>query len=435
MDWRQLRKDKAEVVAAWRAIDELAQSEDRDLTAEETGQIEQLEARLEAVDAKISAAEADDRRRAKLAEAEQSLRDAKPLRLETQKAGRDEPDLRTPLDKLKAFTAAGMSRQEALQRIADQPRGEYAKQFDRWVSGSQAALQMDSDASGGFLVVPEQFLARLIQDLDRLIQIRQLATVLPLGNAESIGAPSLDTDMGDPTWTSELSAGSEDTSIVFGKRRLTPRPLARYIKVSKDLLRSSALSVEALVRERMAYKFAYVVETAFMTGTGANSPLGLFTAADAGISTTQDVSTDNTATSITADGLINAKYKLEGQWLNRGGLRWVFHRDAVKQIRKLKDGDGQYLWAPGIAGDRPDTILNVPVIMSEFAPNTFTASQYVGLIGDLSYYWIAESMTLEMQRVSELFALTNQDGFIGRLKLDGMPVLEKAFARIQLAAS
>ena len=56
----------------------------------------------------------------------------------------------------------------------------------------------------------------------------------------------------------------------------------------------------------------------------------------------------------------------------------------------------------------------------------------MGLIGDLSYYWIAENMQLDIQRLVELGALTNQDYFIGRLKLDGMPVLEKAFVRVKL---
>jgi HK97 family phage major capsid protein len=292
---------------------------------------------------------------------------------------------------------------------------------------------MSSDIGGGFLVAPEQFVAQLIQDIDRMVWFRQFATVIPLQGAESLGVPSLATDIADTVWTTELAVGTEDTSLAFGKRRLTPHPLAKYIKVSKDLLRSAALSVEAIVRERLAYKFGTVQETAFMTGTGAGSPLGIFTASDNGITTSQDVATDNTATTITADGLINAKYGLEAQWLGSPNLRWVFHRDAVKMIRKLKDGDGQYLWNPGLATDRPDTILNVPVLVSEYAPNTFTASKYVGLIGDLSYYWIAETMSVEIQRLIELGALTNQDYFIGRAMLDGMPVLEKAFVRVTLS--
>jgi HK97 family phage major capsid protein len=112
-------------------------------------------------------------------------------------------------------------------------------------------------------------------------------------------------------------------------------------------------------------------------------------------------------------------------------LRWVFHRDAIKQIRKLKDGNGQYLWTPGLSGT-PDMICEVPFIMSEYAPNTFTSGLYVGIIGDFTYYWIAEALGMQMKRLNELYAETNQVGFIGRMEVDGMPVLEEAFVRVKL---
>ncbi len=70
---------------------------------------------------------------------------------------------------------------------------------------------------------------------------------------------------------------------------------------------------------------------------------------------------------------------------------------------------------------------------SEYAPNTFTTGLYVGLLGDLSYYWIADALSMTVQRLEELYAATNQVGFIGRLETDGMPVLEEAFVRVKLA--
>ena len=72
--------------------------------------------------------------------------------------------------------------------------------------------------------------------------------------------------------------------------------------------------------------------------------------------------------------------------------------------------------------------------MSEYAPHTFTASQYVGIIGDFSNYWIADALDMEMQRLLELFAATNQIGLIGRMESDGMPVLSEAFVRVQLSS-
>jgi HK97 family phage major capsid protein len=71
--------------------------------------------------------------------------------------------------------------------------------------------------------------------------------------------------------------------------------------------------------------------------------------------------------------------------------------------------------------------------MSEYAPSTFTTGLYVGILGDFSKYWIVDALDMEMQRLVELYAATNQIGFIGRKETDGMPCLEEAFVRVTLA--
>ena len=245
-----------------------------------------------------------------------------------------------------------------------------------------------------------------------------------------MGVPTLDTDPADADWTSELATGSEDSDMAFGKRSLTPHPLAKRIKVSRKLIRAVPSS-EGLVRTRLAYKFGISQEKGFLTGTGAGQPLGVFTASSDGISTSRDVSTGNTATLIKFDGLKEAKYTLKGQYWPRA--RWIFHRDGVKQIAKLKDGEGQYVWAESVRVGEPDRLLGFPSMMSEYAPNTFTTGLYVGILGDFANFWIVDALTFELQMLQELYAETNQVGLIGRLETDGMPVLEEAFVRVKLA--
>ncbi|MFH2075697.1 MAG: phage major capsid protein, partial [Pseudomonadota bacterium] len=130
-------------------------------------------------------------------------------------------------------------------------------------------------------------------------------------------------------------------------------------------------------------------------------------------------------------GLINALYSLKAQYHNR--VSWIFHRDAIKMLRKIKDGDGQYVWQQSVQAGQPDLILSKPYKMSEYCPNTFTTGLYVGIVGDYKHYWIADALDMRVQRLNELYAATNQIGFIGRLESDGMPVLEEGFARIKLA--
>lgn len=295
------------------------------------------------------------------------------------------------------------------------------------------ALNMASDPEGGFLMAPQQFVTQLLQNVDDMVFIRSLATVQQITTAESLGVPTLDTDLADAEWTSEIGTGSQDDALRFGKRELRPNPLAKRVKVSRTLLRRAALNPETIVRERMAYKFGVTAEKAYMTGDGNKKPLGLFTASPDGIPTTRDVQTGS-ATGFTGDGLIEAKYTLKGQYWNNA--RWLFHRDAIKLIRKLRDdtggaGVGNYIWQPGLANDRPDTILDLPYLVSEFAPNTFTTGLYAGMLADFSFYWIADALSMEVQRLVELYAETNQVGFIGRLETDGMPVKPEAFIRLK----
>lgn len=446
MTLTEVLQAKGEAVKAYREIIDRCDAEKRQATAEETGQLDKLEEALKGHNDFIEKANKEKQRREFLSGQQESLREPV-LPSSLRRAGTDgentKADTRSFVEKLTDYMDEGMTRREAIDRIAKHSdersrlQSRVTSQYFRTgridhAMMDRAALRMDDDAAGGFLVVPEQFLARLIADLDRSVLIRGLATIIPLTSAESLGVPTRSADIADSDWTTELAVGDADTALAFGKRRLTPHPLAKYILVSKELLRSAALSVESIIRDRMSYKFGTTEETAFMTGHGSGRPLGIFTASASGISTGRDISTDNTTTAITADGLINAKYAFESQWIGNPNMRWIFHRDAVKMIRKLKDGNGQYLWQPGLTSDRPDSILDVTVLMSEYAPNTFTTGQYVGIIGDFSYYWIAENMSLDIQHLMELGALTNQDYFIGRMKLDAMPILENAFVRVKL---
>lgn len=298
-------------------------------------------------------------------------------------------------------------------------------------------LQMDADTQGGFLVAPQEFSAALIQAVDDQVWIRQFATIETVTNAEGLGIASLDSDPADPDWTAEIATGTTDTAMKFGKRELKPHPLAKRAKISNKLIRASRLAVEAKVIERLSYKFGIAVEKAYLLGTGVEQPLGIFIASTDGISTGRDVATGNSTTAIGADGVIEAKFKLKGNYWAKA--RWLYHRDALKGIMKLKDTNGQYLWVFSGIGQRglqdgmPDTLLGLPTHLSEYVPNTFTTGKYVGVVGDISKYGIVDALTLQLQRLIELYAESNQVGYIGRLETDGMPLLEEAFARVTLA--
>jgi HK97 family phage major capsid protein len=406
----ELRQRRAALIGEARAILDAADAEKRGLTAEERQEYDRMQDDVDALAEDITRAERQER-------------------LETDLQGSADP-----VAGHRDLPGQQAGAQDGPVAVNAQP--EYADAFRKYLlSGHMApqfhgALQVDNDVGGGYLV-PSELSQQIIRAKDNRVFMRRLATVYQLTGAASLGCPSLDTDPSDAAWTPEIVAPTPDTSMAFGGRELTPHQLAKEVDISKPLLRRVP-SMEALIRDRIAYKMAIPEENAYLNGSGAQQPLGVFTASDDGIPTSRDVSEGNAETAVKFDGLKAVQYTLKSQyWQN---ATWIFSRTAMKQMDTEKNGEGQYIVQPDVrAGGPIDRILGFPVNVSEYCPATFTTGKYVGILGDFSYYWIAEALGISVQVLLELLARTNQVGFLARQEIDGMPVLAEAFARVQLA--
>ena len=292
------------------------------------------------------------------------------------------------------------------------------------------ALQADDDPAGGYLTLPTEVAKQVLTKKKNRVFVRQFATTFEVPLAQSLGVPTLDSDPGSYSldWTAEIGQAAEDTEMDFQARDLHPHHLKRLVKVSNRLMRMS--NVSDLVTDRLAYVFSIVEEFNFLQGHGSNRPLGIFQVSNI-IGTDRDCPTDNTATAIKADNLIECEGMLKEAY--RANARWVFSRAALKRIRKLKDGEGNFLWTQGFQGS-PSTILDYPYHISEYCPATFEANQYVGALADWSHYFIADSLDMRVQILRELYARTSQTGFMAELEADGMPVLDEAFVRVTMGA-
>ena len=290
---------------------------------------------------------------------------------------------------------------------------------------------LSTDAEAGFLTAPVEFVADVIRGLDNNLFMRQISTIVPgVGQGQSLGFPYRKTEAADAEWTAEITALAEETTLDYGRREFKPNKLGRLIKLSKALANHASLAVPELQRE-IIYRIGIAQENAYMNGNGTAKPLGVFTASASGISTGRDVSTNNTATAVTFDGLMDAKYSIKGQY--HPNLQWAAHRDFVKQVNKIKDGSGNYIWQPSVIAGQADRLLGHGVNMSEYAPNTFTTGLYVAVLGDFKNgYRITDSQDIAVQRLNELYAVNGQVGFLVDYYGDGMPVIEEAFARVKL---
>jgi HK97 family phage major capsid protein len=344
----------------------------------------------------------------------------------------------TPVGAL-TVPAATSEAEKASKFTVEETMKAYANYLVRGLGGIRPddlekirAYQADNDQEGGYLVAPQEMVAGLLRELENMVFIRGVARKFTVVKAESLGVVTLDSGADDPTWTSELATGEEENGLRLGKRALFPHPLAQRVKISRKLIRQATVDPAALLISEMTRQFGHVEENAFLTGDGHEKPLGIFTAHADGIPTSRDVITGS-QTDYTADGLINALYTLKGPY--RRNSRWILHRESLRQIRKLKYGDGTYIWSSGLERDGEPNILGRPYIESEFAPNTFTNGNYGAVLGDFSFYWIVDALDVQFQVLNELYAVTNQIGYIGRKETDAQPVMGEAFVRLKFATS
>jgi HK97 family phage major capsid protein len=300
---------------------------------------------------------------------------------------------------------------------------------------------ISTPAKGGYLITPVQISADIVAIIRDMVFIRKLCeaagAVTTVTDAQKLGIRKLVTDMADANWTTEVAAVTEDTTMAFDRRDLEPQLCSKLAKAS---LRTLLLSTDAenIINQELAYKFGVTEEKAFITGSGTGQPLGVFTASASGISTARDVTAAAT-TSFTADNLIDMKYSLKQGYQQDPSTAWIVSRTFVKMARKLKvasttgGNDLEYLWQPGLTEGAPDRILDIPYSMSEYVPAVYTTGLYVAVLGCFRFYRIAQVAEMMIQRLVELYAGTNEIGFIGRRWVDGSPILEEAFARLKLA--
>jgi HK97 family phage major capsid protein len=299
----------------------------------------------------------------------------------------------------------------------------------------RAALNVTDLTRGGYVRPPQTVVQGILAAADDQVFLRQFATKIQSWEGGSAGQVSLETDLDDFEWSTELPASiTEDDKLKLGKRELTCNPFRKRIKVSKTLLNMPGFDMLALINRRLGYKVGITQEKAYLLGSGVKKPLGLFVATADGIPTSRDTVCGG-ATAITFDGLKSCRGALKQQY--RRNARWLFHRDAVTMISKLRTdeggaGTGPYLWEPSVQVGQPDQLLSFPILESEYVPNTFTSTLYIGMIADFSFYYILDGLDMQVQRLVELYAETNMDGLIANVSGDGMPVLSEAFVRMKL---
>ena len=279
-------------------------------------------------------------------------------------------------------------------------------------------LEEGVDANGGYLC-PEEFERQIITGLDEFNVMRKLCKIITTDNERKIPVAATHSVA---NWTAENAAYTE-SDPTFNQKNIDAYKLTDLVKVSIELLDDSMFDLEDYIAKEFARAFGIAEETAFCVGTGSGQPTGLFTAngADVGV-------TAAGATAITADELISLVYALKSPY--RKNAKFLMNDATVAAIRKLKDGNGNYLWQPALTAGQPDKLMGYELYTSPYVP-TLAAGAYTVAFGDFNSYWIADRRGRTVQRLNELYSTNGQVGFVATERVDGKIILPEGIKLIK----
>lgn len=280
-------------------------------------------------------------------------------------------------------------------------------------------LQEGVDGDGGYLV-PEEYDSRLITKLTENNIIRTLGHTLTTAGDHKINIAATTPAA---AWIDEGGALTFGDAT-FAQTNLDAHKLHVAVKVTEELLYDSAFNLENYIVDEFSKALANAEEDAFINGNGTGKPLGLLAAtggAEVGVTTAS-------ATAITADEIINLIYSLKRPY--RKNAAFVINDATLALLRKLKDGNGVYLWQPALTLGEPDKLLGYPVYTSQFMPTVEAGAKTI-IFGDLSYYNIGDRGTRSFAELRELFAGNGMVGFVAKERVDGKLILPEAVKVLQ----
>ena len=297
----------------------------------------------------------------------------------------------------------------------------YRDDFGRHLRGKRLmhnVLEEGVDANGGYLC-PEEFEKQIVDTLKEENVMRKLCKVITTDNERKIPVAATHSVA---NWTAE-NASFTESNPTFAQKTIDAYKLTDLVKVSIELLDDSAFDLEDYIAREFAYAFGAAEEEAFCVGNGSGQPTGLFTANGGHVGVT------TAGNAITADEIISLIYSLKAPY--RKAASFLMNDETVSALRKLKDGNGVYLWQPALQQGQPDKLLGYDIYTSPYVP-TVASGAYAVAFGDFKSYWIADRTGRTVQRLNELYSTNGQVGFVATERVDGKIILPEGIQLLKM---
>ena len=292
--------------------------------------------------------------------------------------------------------------------------------YVRGITEQRAGVNLTTGDNGA--IIPSSIANKIIKKVYDICPIYQLATRYNIGGTLNIPYYDEETQSITMAYATEFTE-LESTSGKFASIELKGFLAGALSKVSKSLINNSQFDIVNFVISAMADSISKWIEKELLNGT-TDKVTGL-----SGV--TQKV-TAAAATALTADELIDVQEEVPDAY--QGNAIWVMNKKTRKAIRKLKDGDGNYLLNKDFNAKWGYTLLGKDVYTSDNM-STMTAGKTAIYYGDMSGLAVKLSEEVSIEVLREKFATQHAIGVVGWIEIDSKVENAQKIAKLEMAAS
>lgn len=221
------------------------------------------------------------------------------------------------------------------------------------------AMSSDSNPDGG-IFIPENMAADIIARIRKISPVRQVASVVTIGRGNEYKLPREKNDSYEAGWVGERQDRPATSNDTFEVVKIPVHEMYAQPAITQNLLDDSAFNFEGYIADRVANRFAQLEGTGFVLGDGINKPQGFLTNSEI----------EQISGALTFDGLIKLVYGLDAEY--SAGAVFMAKRSTIRDIRTLKDLNGQYLWQPSTQIGEPATVLGYRIFEADDMPTAGT---------------------------------------------------------------
>ncbi|WP_327254080.1 phage major capsid protein [Streptomyces sp. NBC_01244] len=310
-------------------------------------------------------------------------------------------------------TGSKGSTPDKLAQAAEQLRALKINEGLTFAPEAPESRAIDTKTNPGNTVIARTLYGRLLaQAIERSTIMRGGATILTTSSGEPM-------DFTVVTGRASASIVGESAAVPESQPTTVQRSVGAFkygyaSTLSTEFVQDQALDLVSFLVGDAGPALGDGMGRHFLTGTGTNQPKGLITAASPATATFTATAKDATV----SDALIDLYYELPSSY--RGAAAFVVSDKVAAQMRKLKDGQGQYLWQSSVQVGAPDTFNGRPVLTDVGAPDNKVT------FGDLSKYTVRLAGPLRVERSVDLKFLNDQIVYRFLQRADGLLVDERA---------